>query len=171
MKKFLLPLLAIVAMCFAGCNKEGSESENIKLERKVVLDGKTFPLALSEATVGKENGTYSITSEVDLDGYATMFMVFFHKDLIGKTLEEARKSNIEFAFVTNGILPYKDEVLYGGEIFISNRGGELNSGFKSVKVDVVKSGDAVSLTIDGTLEMGAHFTYQNYVKESEITTY
>lgn len=173
MKKFLLPLLATV-MCLAGCTKD--EPETIEKVRQLTFDGRTYELKENVCTFGKnygnDGGNYSASASVELeDGYSTVFMCMFSDDVIGKSLDQLKNSSSGFYFRVNGILPYKGEVLYGGEIYVANMDRHFESSFKDLDLKVTKQDGTLSIAVEGTLNMGAKISFKTYFEESEISTY
>lgn len=168
MKKILFALLAF-SLCAVGCEKNSDESEEIELVSKITLDGKSYDVTDVSASYNTKAGSYSLSSCVTLDdGFSTVFMAYFDDSLIGKSFDAAKKSDSDFMFIMNGFLPYKDEILYGGEVYIRNQGGDFSSGFKSGTVTAAKQGDNVSIKIEGTLNMGASFSYQTFIALSAV---
>lgn len=159
-----------LAMCLVSCNKE--ESQTVEQVRKLTFDGRTYELQDNNFTFSKDSRTYSISSCVTLeDGYSTVFMCMFQEEIIGKTLDQLKGSKYGFYFRMNGILPYKGEMLYGGEVYVTNLDGEFSSGFKTLDFKVTKSDKIVSVKVKGTLNMGADIAFQTYFDESELTVF
>ena len=169
MKKLLFTLLA-TALCLVSCNKEeASEAEKVS---QLTFDNKKYELLDTYCTCSKDIGNYSVSASIQLsDGYSSVFMVMFDKNVIGKTINQIKGSTNPFYFRMNGILPYNGDVINGGDIFVSNMDGRFESSFKNVDVDITRQDGVIYVKIDGTLNIGAKITFQTYMNESEIYMY
>lgn len=160
---------------FVSCSKEEKEEEKVELVRKVVIDGRSFDLTMEEITYGQSRNEYGFSSVVRLeDGYSTVFGGFFREELVGKDIDAVKKSDYDYLFYMNGVLPYKDkdDLIYGvQDLFIRNMDGKLETTFKSGTVKFEKSGDYITIKIEGTLNKGASFSYQNYADIKDLVKY
>lgn len=175
MKKVLLAMLALT-LGFVSCDKDEKDDEGkVELVRKVTIDGKSYDLLDTEVNYGQSSNEYGFSSVVRLeDGYSSVFGGFFREELVGKDIDAVKKSDYDYLFYMNGVLPYKDkdDLIYGvQDLFIRNMDGKLETTFKSGTVKFEKSGDYVTIKIDGTLNKGAHFTYQNYTDIKDLVVY
>lgn len=172
MKKLLFAMMALT-LGFVSCQKEEKEDEKVELVRKVVIDGRSFDLTMEEITYGQSRNEYGFSSSVQLeDGYTSVFGGYFREELVGKTIDVVKKSDLDYVFYMNGLLPYKDDFIYGvQDVYIFNQDGRFETSFKSGTVKFEKSGDYITIKIEGTLNKGASFSYQNYADIKDLVKY